>query len=878
MWIVLLAIGLWLIYAWWQRRRADRRTAEERDKQTGQLATEANRLLIETDDALRDARNELGFVEAQFTPAEVAPFRTAIDLAAAELAAAFTVRQQLDDAVPEDQATRERMLGEIVSRSRRARALVDEQVARFESLRDLERNAPEVIAKLREALSALETRLPAVAATLAGLDQYAAADRAPIAGNVAEAQKRLEAAKAALTQAEAALETDRPAARSAVQQAQAAVTQATQLLDAVDQLSAQLADAAAKVPGEIEAAAAEIATAQEATRGREAPLEVTGRLVEAQRLVDAARAALATQPPGVLEARRLAAQADAAADEALAGVQRDQEARQRQRATVDRAVAVAAGTVDRASAFIQSRHSGIGREARTRLAEAQRHLEAARSLTATDPDGAVNEARSAEQLAGEAYRLASADFDDWDTTGYRPGGAGGGGYGGGTGGGSPGTTGADVAGQILGGILGGILSGGRSGSSWGGGGWGGTPWGSSGPFGGSGGGSSGGSRGGRSFGGSFGRGGGGRSFKGRSLVAVPHHSERRTRSTTGTLTNRRSEMAQTSILGRIGQLVRANVNSMLDGAEDPEKMLDQLIRDFTNNIAEAEEAVAQTVGNLRLLEDDAREAREAAREWGDKGVAASRRADQLRAQGNAAEADRFDGLAKIAIGRQLSLEEQVRTFDIQIAQQTELTDKLKEGLNKLRVKREELVSKRDELVSRSKMATAQRQVQEAVRNVSVMDPTSDLNRFEERIRREEAMARGMEEVAASSLEEQFAGLEDTDRELEIEARLAELKGAGAGSSSSSTTAPGRAPGPGPSRYPGRGLRVATPNAAGDHRTRVAGGPSGPPAGLRRRGHPVHHVHLRPQIGDFVHVASRPAGQVRARRCGPLVNQVHDGER
>jgi len=55
-------------------------------------------------------------------------------------------------------------------------------------------------------------------------------------------------------------------------------------------------------------------------------------------------------------------------------------------------------------------------------------------------------------------------------------------------------------------------------------------------------------------------------------------------------------MAQTSILGRIGQLLRANVNSLLDSAEDPEKMLDQLIRDFTNNIAEAEDAVAQTIG------------------------------------------------------------------------------------------------------------------------------------------------------------------------------------------------------------------------------------------------------------------------------------------
>jgi phage shock protein A len=235
-------------------------------------------------------------------------------------------------------------------------------------------------------------------------------------------------------------------------------------------------------------------------------------------------------------------------------------------------------------------------------------------------------------------------------------------------------------------------------------------------------------------------------------------------------------MAQTTILGRIGQLVRANVNAMLDGAEDPERMLDQLIRDFTNNMAEAEEAVAQTVGNLRLLEDDAREAREAAGEWGDKASAASRRGDQLRGQGNAAEADRFDQLAKLAISRQISFEGQIKTFDTQISQQTELTDKLKDGLNKLRVKREELVQRRDELVSRAKMAAAQQQVQQTIRNVSVMDPTSELSRFEERIRRQEAMARGMEEVATSSLEDQFEGLEDSERDLEVEARLAELKG------------------------------------------------------------------------------------------------------
>src|SRR5215207_8763671 len=234
-------------------------------------------------------------------------------------------------------------------------------------------------------------------------------------------------------------------------------------------------------------------------------------------------------------------------------------------------------------------------------------------------------------------------------------------------------------------------------------------------------------------------------------------------------------MAQTSMLGRIGQLVRANINAMLDAAEDPEKMLDQLVRDFTNNIAEAEEAVAQTVGNLRLVEDDAREAREAVDEWGRKAAAASRRADELRTGGNAGEADRFDELAKIALRRQIGFESQATTLESQASQQTELADKLKDGLNKLRARREELVQKRDELVSRAKMARAQQHVQETLKSASVMDPTSELNRFEERVRRQEAQVRGMEEVAASSLDEQFASLDEEEDEVEVEARLSQLK-------------------------------------------------------------------------------------------------------
>ncbi|MBM4409362.1 MAG: TPM domain-containing protein, partial [Chloroflexi bacterium] len=268
---------------------------------------EANRLLIETDDAIRDARQELGFVEAQFTPTEVEPFRAAIESAAAELAAAFTVRQKLDDATPEDPPTRARMLQEILDRCRRGRTLIDEQMARVEQVRDLERNAPAVIARLKEQLAALDVRLPAVAATLAGLERFAPVNRSMVAGNVVEAQKRATSARAALTEGEAAVEKDRAAARTAVQAAQAALGQAGELLDAVDRLATELAEAEAKAPAEIEAAAADIARAQEASRGRQTPLEISGRLVEAQRLVEAARRVMAGQPPDVLEARRLAA-------------------------------------------------------------------------------------------------------------------------------------------------------------------------------------------------------------------------------------------------------------------------------------------------------------------------------------------------------------------------------------------------------------------------------------------------------------------------------------------------------------------------------------------------------------------------------------------
>ncbi|MGP3688251.1 PspA/IM30 family protein [Streptomyces sp. IBSNAI002] len=234
-------------------------------------------------------------------------------------------------------------------------------------------------------------------------------------------------------------------------------------------------------------------------------------------------------------------------------------------------------------------------------------------------------------------------------------------------------------------------------------------------------------------------------------------------------------MSKQTILGRVTQLAKANINALLDQAEDPQKMLDQLIRDYTNNISEAEQAVATTIGNLRMLEADHAQDVEAAAEWGGKALAASRKADELRAAGGTADADRFDNLAKVALGRQMQSEKEAQTAEPTIAAQTEVVDKLKSGLDSMKNKLTELQAKRDELVARARTAQAQNTMLDAVKNIDVMDPTSDLNRFEEKVRREEAMALGKQELAASSLDAQFESLEDLGKTSEIEARLAALK-------------------------------------------------------------------------------------------------------
>ena len=233
-----------------------------------------------------------------------------------------------------------------------------------------------------------------------------------------------------------------------------------------------------------------------------------------------------------------------------------------------------------------------------------------------------------------------------------------------------------------------------------------------------------------------------------------------------------------TVLGRISQLARANINALLDRAEDPEKMLDQLIRDYTNSIAEAEEAVAQTIANVRMAEADLQTDREASTEWGRKAAAASAKAEEMRAGGDPDGAFKFDNLARVALGRQIQHENDIKSAEPTIAQQNQTVEQLKSGLTTMKTKLEDLKARRGTLVARARSVEAQEKVQDAMASIDVMDPTSDLARWEDSIRKQEAVVAGRAEAQATSLEDQFAELDGQGEDAEIEARLQQLKSQG----------------------------------------------------------------------------------------------------
>jgi BMFP domain-containing protein YqiC len=456
---------------------------------TPDLEKLANQALVQTDDAVRDSEQELGFAQAQFGDAEVAPFQAAIAGAKGDLAAAFRLRQQLDDAIPEDAATHRRMLEALVRGCRHAQAGLDAVKEEFERLREIEAKAPQILAALPAQADAVEARIPAAQEAMTRLDAFADASWQSVAPNIDEARKRLAAVREAVDEgAKAQAANDTQTAARAARLGQDALGQGTAFLDGIDRLAKELDEAKAKVDEMLIEADRDLSQARTAAAGSADPA-LAARLAQADTLLAGARTALAGPKPDVAAAYQHARDAHTIADDSLAALRTAAEQRARDAARLDASIKAAQATLTRATDFIATRRGAVGTEGRTRLAEAQRHLTQAVAAGATDPVGGTHEADETTRLANAAYQAAQDDYGRYDDPWH------GGGRGGGVGGAG---IGGNIAGAIIGGIIGSMLSGGgRGGGGLGGGG---------GLFGG-GGGFGGGWGGGSSGGGSFGGGG-----------------------------------------------------------------------------------------------------------------------------------------------------------------------------------------------------------------------------------------------------------------------------------------------------------------------------------------------------------------------------------
>ncbi|MET7340463.1 TPM domain-containing protein [Streptomyces sp. NPDC005547] len=437
-----------------------------------ELDGRAKETLVATDDAVRTSEEELGFATAQFGEESAAPFAEAVTYAKGELTAAFRLRQQLDDAFPEDDATRRRMLDEIISRCADADGRLDAVSEDFDRLRELERAAPQALAAAETAFRELTGRVPAAESALASMrERYADQASAPVAGDAEQAKDRLVFATSSLNRARQSVDGgDNAAAAVYIRAAEGAIGQAGTLVDGVERRAGELDEAAGRLPAvltELETDLADAGGLLEGTAQGAPTADLRGRIARARSVAGDVREELGAGRYDPIDALRRAEEADAALDEALAGAREREQGDARARSLLDGAMLTARSSVSAAADFVTTNRGAVGSRARTRLTEAQRRLERAAALAGTgDAQAALAEANRADSLAGEARDLA-----EQDVRGYGYGGRGG--PGGMAGGGGGGMGGAVLGGIILGGLMGGGRSGGFGGGGLGGGGFGG---------------------------------------------------------------------------------------------------------------------------------------------------------------------------------------------------------------------------------------------------------------------------------------------------------------------------------------------------------------------------------------------------------------------
>jgi TPM domain len=405
---------------------------------TADLAYRASAALIEVDDAVRTSEQELAAARAHFGEDAVAEFAATLERSRADMLGAFALRQRLDDDEPDDEHVARALHAEIIRIATAADDRLDAQVDAFDALRGLEARAPEYVAELRTRLDGVRARLPQADAAWAALrSRYAATALEPVDGDVDQARELLTAAEAELAEARASLpgggsETGTAAAVVSGRAAEDAITQAQTLLDGIGRRESELADAAEQVPTARAEVELDLAEARALPGEEIAPV-----VARAAAALAAADEAAGGTHPDPIAALRLLGEAGTALDQGIADAREAAERGRKAAAALAQAILTARASVAAAEDFVATRRGAVGAQARTRLAEAHRHLDQAGG---PDPVAALREAQQADALAQDALRLAQADVSRWSP---------------------PGTTsgaGVDLAGLVLGGILSGAAS------------------------------------------------------------------------------------------------------------------------------------------------------------------------------------------------------------------------------------------------------------------------------------------------------------------------------------------------------------------------------------------------------------------------------------
>jgi phage shock protein A len=214
------------------------------------------------------------------------------------------------------------------------------------------------------------------------------------------------------------------------------------------------------------------------------------------------------------------------------------------------------------------------------------------------------------------------------------------------------------------------------------------------------------------------------------------------------------------LLERVSTLIRANLNDLIDKAEDPEKVIKQIVLDMQNQLLQVKTQVAIAIADEKLLEKKRKENEDRSGEWLQRAEMAVTKKD--------------DELARAALERHRSYKQIASSFAEQVEDQKNEVEKLKSALRNLDQKLEEARNKSDMLMARHRRSRANGRAAEIRTQMADVPASEGFDRMKDKVLRNEAIADAKTEMLGetTSIDDRFAALE---REEEIERMLTELK-------------------------------------------------------------------------------------------------------